>query len=638
MRQTGFRLDRTTGDLRLDDEGGERRHGRTGVPPGPADPGDHAGEPDGGVEGEHRPRRRTDGVGEHGGHDLTGSERVDVEWRRRRRIPPDCGEEIGSYEALGRGLTHPGPASLSVAELDPSRPAPQAGAVGGEEGVLVAQHVTAGVEHGATQAALPRVGRPGQHDDAPIDPHDGSVHGHVVGEAFGGPQTEFGLEAVDGPWKPEVGSERRGGFRAGSAIDGEDPTPECRPPRRGRSPTQLGSQTITVGASTKSDLEGLTTVGLAEHDDVRMHLPIIADDAGDSSADRYRANVEHVADLADGLAVSWCRATADACDTVMRLFAEVDDPKPHGLCEWQYLRPGAPAYVAFAHDERGPIHGAVAMYAAAPVPVRVNGSAASAIQSFDTLTLPEFRGRGLFTTLARTVYEAAGNSGECAVFGFPNANSVPGFTRSLGWTVPGEVELLVRPIGARYLRVRAVMRKPTVLEPAESPSVEQVFVERASEIDAILETAVPSNGTGSHRDARRLQYRLGRPGADYRLNVIEGPASMRALSIGEVQLKHGCAVGYLMDAWAQPGDATALAASISALVVDLRQRGADLVLAWAPQSSPLRSVLRRHGFTPLPRRLRPFRLYFGGTTLDSSPERPPDFSHWSYSYLDSDTV
>lgn len=54
-------------------------------------------------------------------------------------------------------------------------------------------------------------------------------------------------------------------------------------------------------------------------------------------------------------------------------------------------------------------------------------------QSCDTMIRKDNRGKGLFIRLATENYNNAINSGVCAVFGFPNRNSLPGFMRDLGW-------------------------------------------------------------------------------------------------------------------------------------------------------------------------------------------------------------
>lgn len=85
-------------------------------------------------------------------------------------------------------------------------------------------------------------------------------------------------------------------------------------------------------------------------------------------------------------------------------------------------------YLAYHGDE------AIAFYAVFPIFVTDGDSRIVAAQSGDTMTHPNHQGKGLFTRLARKTYEAAAAEGVAFVFGFPNANSYPGFTKKLGWS------------------------------------------------------------------------------------------------------------------------------------------------------------------------------------------------------------
>ncbi len=54
-------------------------------------------------------------------------------------------------------------------------------------------------------------------------------------------------------------------------------------------------------------------------------------------------------------------------------------------------------------------------------------------QSGDTMTHSKHTGKGLYTALAKETYNYCKSNGVHLVFGFPNRNSYPGFTRKLDW-------------------------------------------------------------------------------------------------------------------------------------------------------------------------------------------------------------
>ena len=118
---------------------------------------------------------------------------------------------------------------------------------------------------------------------------------------------------------------------------------------------------------------------------------------------------------------------------------------------WRYVKtPGeaTPTVLAFDGDT------CAASYAAWPVALTLNGQPVKAAQSMDTMTHPEYRGRGLFTLLAEKCYGVLAERGYQVIYGFPNANSYPGFIRRLNWDHVCDI-----PRGAAPLRCRIVAPK-----------------------------------------------------------------------------------------------------------------------------------------------------------------------------------
>lgn len=337
--------------------------------------------------------------------------------------------------------------------------------------------------------------------------------------------------------------------------------------------------------------------------------------------------------LADGTLLSVGRADCGTVTAIGGLFAGAGNPKSRELLDWHYLgRPGG-AYVALAHTGADPLETAVAAYSAFPVPFRAGGREGSAIQSFDTLTLPSHRGRGLFVRLASMAYDLAAESGELAVFGFPNDQSVHGFSSRLCWQVFGQVPFLARPIGTRYLRRRAGLRRrvPCSGEPVNPADACQLIRSRIPDGES------KGRSVGVQPTDEYLRWRLARPGASYRAHVHDGSGG-RAVAVVEAAHKHGAALAYLM--WVGgSADDSAVRGAVRAAMAGAKHQGLDLCLAWSLPGDPLRPVLRKAGFLPLPDRVRPIELNFGVRVFDSSlTDVLSDVRNWRISYLDSDTV
>lgn len=117
---------------------------------------------------------------------------------------------------------------------------------------------------------------------------------------------------------------------------------------------------------------------------------------------------------------------------------------------WQYeANPAGPAIMQLARDmETNQLAG---QYVVIPMRFKVNGQTVSGTLSLNTLTRQAYTGQGIFTGLAKTVYQDCTNLGMEFCYGFPNPNSYPGFTRKLGFTDLGSVPLLIRPLNPKAL-------------------------------------------------------------------------------------------------------------------------------------------------------------------------------------------
>ncbi len=81
----------------------------------------------------------------------------------------------------------------------------------------------------------------------------------------------------------------------------------------------------------------------------------------------------------------------------------------------------------------------VAHYAC--IPTRVSGISSLALLSLNSATLPDFQGRGLFRVLAEKTYSFAEERKYSAVIGVANSNSLTTFTRHLGFSYLGDLDL-----------------------------------------------------------------------------------------------------------------------------------------------------------------------------------------------------
>lgn len=99
--------------------------------------------------------------------------------------------------------------------------------------------------------------------------------------------------------------------------------------------------------------------------------------------------------------------------------------------EWKYIKNPAGEVIAFeALDGEK----SVGFYGVIPEWYIVNGEKIKIYQSMDTMVHPDYRRRGLFTSLANMTYDYINQyEDNTFIIGIPGMNSLPGFVQKLNW-------------------------------------------------------------------------------------------------------------------------------------------------------------------------------------------------------------
>jgi GNAT superfamily N-acetyltransferase len=255
-------------------------------------------------------------------------------------------------------------------------------------------------------------------------------------------------------------------------------------------------------------------------------------------------------------------------------------------------------------------------------------------QAVDSFVAPEMRGKGLFTSLAKAYADHAQDRGSDLVWGFPNDNAAPAWFGKLGWANHGQVPFLVKPLRAGYFLRKLRLGGDFPLSSGRDQNLEPIN-EVGNWADELWETFSTGVGCATTRDSTFLNHRLfGAPHAQQYRVVGETTANGGALVATREAEKHGGRIAYVMEALGT----SALRGVLESELSRLRDRGVELALAWAYPWSPNYSAFRRSGFLPLPERIRPIRIWFGGRAMSQKSAKALDLENWYMSYLDSDTV
>ena len=334
------------------------------------------------------------------------------------------------------------------------------------------------------------------------------------------------------------------------------------------------------------------------------------------------------------------KAGSDELAIIQKMFMTHGESRSMELFKWQYSGALNGTQVVIASDLADSTNEGAALVAAFSNPMLVNGKPAVGAQAFDTLTIEKYRGNGLFVQLATKLYESLVSNNTSLLFGIPNGSAYPGWTKHLGWNMIDPLPLIARPIGLRYLRVKLKLRKPKMnLRSIQNPKVHMVS-EVPKDVTDLFNNSISTNHTGVIRSYEYLRWRLSRPGSSYRMfEIREKNGELLAFGVYELLIKHGCALGYVIDIIVNRNSASTGRLLLRHMVKEMKHRGADLVFAWSMPGSFSRAMYSRNGFIPFPSRIRPLELHLGYKTfgnLDSGFLK--DRADFGFSYLDSDTV
>lgn len=136
--------------------------------------------------------------------------------------------------------------------------------------------------------------------------------------------------------------------------------------------------------------------------------------------------------------------TDEELDQLVELQNEVYKEKGHvfsreSFKHWYVENPfgNAISFNAFCDDKM------VAHYVCIPKKMLIEGRVVDGLLSMATVTHPDYRGRGLFKTLANKTYDYARDNGYEFVIGVANANSFPGFMKYFPFQFVSRLEFKV---------------------------------------------------------------------------------------------------------------------------------------------------------------------------------------------------
>lgn len=322
-------------------------------------------------------------------------------------------------------------------------------------------------------------------------------------------------------------------------------------------------------------------------------------------------------------------------------------PKSSDKIYWQFFNnTEKKSFVQIAIDE-GSNNRTAAIYAISCVRFKVNNESVLASQSLDTITDINYRGKGLFVSLAKEVYDLAEKSGTKIVYGFPNGNSIHGFEKKLEWKVLDPLPFLIKPLNTQYFtnKSKKLSWIPNIQIAKKSKINKLVVLKTANtfpiEVNDIWTKFSKDIQVSVIRDKVYLDWRyLEKPFENYQ---IIHAYTQDGIYVGYIvyclKEKHGGNVAYIMEYIFDPQYNDLASNLLKYATNDLINKKADCILSWCFEHSFNFKNYRKVGFYKLPEKLRPIELHFGVRSFDKALEPIiTNRRNWYLSYSDSDTV
>ncbi len=315
--------------------------------------------------------------------------------------------------------------------------------------------------------------------------------------------------------------------------------------------------------------------------------------------------------------------------------------------KWQFRNNPAGRATCFLAESRGRI---VGQYVTIPTRLSIHGKETHVAFSCDTMIHPQYRRQGMFSALARELYGFLETErGINMVWGFPNDQSLPGFTGKLGWRMLPHIPLMVMPIRPVSMICRSLVKKSkrdsTISKKAtvyydfrtRLPNLHMVPIARFDGAFDVLWLEHSNTAPVIQiRDHRYLQWRyLSVPEFGYRPFAVFRDERLLGYWVLRMMALKNQVFGVLVDVFPFPMEPGSVALEIFSFSQQyVKAHGGDFLTCLLP---PKHAVgLKRAGFRKIPEIINPKTWRLGYRCAGNTPLG--DLNNWHVTYGDTDVV
>lgn len=269
----------------------------------------------------------------------------------------------------------------------------------------------------------------------------------------------------------------------------------------------------------------------------------------------------------------------------------------------------------------------------------INEKVINAVRAVDTVTHPEARRYGIFSSLTRQAIDKVKENGIDIIFNTPNEQVLPGYLK-LGWKYVSLIRPMVRILNypkfiTQMFRNLKKSRASSQISTGEVlninlPTMKQLLSDHR-EIDQLVNLQKQIYGTRLSTDhfLEYLKWRYANhPYVDYRVVCYQQNSVFNGLLVLRPTTRYGLKELIVNEIFLSESNKRAGNGLFHELMQNTR---ADYLIAYSPQKSYRRQILRRNGFLQVPMNGQNFTINVLNPKLDIDPL---DINNWELSLGD----
>ncbi len=293
-------------------------------------------------------------------------------------------------------------------------------------------------------------------------------------------------------------------------------------------------------------------------------------------------------------------------------------------------------------------------YAIIPTELIIQGKKVLGSQSLATMTHPSYRKQGIFTNLAKELFDDSKGRGVDLVYGFPNKNSSHGFLKYLDFFILYKPKLFSRPLNFGTLLNTKLKIRPisnavglvlkliyNVVFHRYSPDDTGIQIKRVKSFpDDIEKVCHTYNNTFKNMVARSVRYLnwryCDRPEKSYKIYLAYKNGEPLGYCVYGHTERDRIKIGLIMDIFADIEDESTLKALTCHVLNEMEKDGEDLASCLLQPNSQVLKPLKKCGFVFPLTRFPPFILRLNSDNLKLTEINKLD--DWHITFGDADFV